>query len=179
MKSHEYQAKQLLASYGVPVERGVVVWDADKADKALHMLGRRPRYVVKAQVHSGGRGKGHFADGFPGGGVQMAKSPEEVERLLRGMLHNRLITAQNAPKGNLVTAVYIAEAIDMVQQFYVAVFIDRKRQQPLILVSKDGGMDIESLAETNPEKFFREYVSTTYGLEEYQVRRIAFWLGIK
>jgi succinyl-CoA synthetase beta subunit len=178
MKIHEYQAKELLREFGVPVERGVVAHAAGEIDAALNRLGRDlPRYVVKAQVHAGGRGKGHFADGAKGG-VQLVPSAEEAGEWARRMLGNRLITRQSGPEGKPVSAVYIAEAVEAEQEFYLSVLIDRAAQGPVILASAEGGVEIEKLAEEQPEKIYREYVDPMFGLEEFQIRRMAFALGL-
>ncbi|MDR0678641.1 MAG: ADP-forming succinate--CoA ligase subunit beta [Puniceicoccales bacterium] len=180
MKVHEYQAKALLSAYGVPVERGVAIRSCEEIEAALDRLGPMPRYIVKAQVHVGGRGLGRFRDGFEGGGVQLASGREEVIRLASRMLGNRLITKQSGPEGAPVTAVWVAEVVDpLLAQFYVSVLLDRKAQRPVILTSREGGGEIEDLAEKNPEKIFREYVHPTFGLEEFQIRKLAFRLGLK
>ncbi|MDR3317087.1 MAG: ADP-forming succinate--CoA ligase subunit beta [Puniceicoccales bacterium] len=179
MKIHEYQAKELLASFSVPVERGVVVRSAEEIGGAMGKLGERARYAVKAQIHSGGRGKGHFSGGLEGGGVQLVSSEKKAVDLARRMLGNRLVTAQNGPDGSLVTAVYIAEVLEPQRQFYLSILIDRAAQRPVVLASRDGGVEIEALAEEHPEKILREHIHPLFGPEAFQARRIAFWLGLK
>ncbi|MDR0340435.1 MAG: ADP-forming succinate--CoA ligase subunit beta [Puniceicoccales bacterium] len=180
MKVHEYQAKELLALYGVPVERGVTIKARNEIEAALDRLGPMSRYAVKAQVHVGGRGLGRFVDGLEGGGVQLVSDREEVIRLVNRMLGNHLVTKQSGPGGAPVTAVWVAEVIDpLVAQFYVSILLDRKAQRPVMLVSREGGGEIEDLAEKCPEKILREHIHPTFGLEEFQIRKLAFRLGLK
>jgi succinyl-CoA synthetase beta subunit len=178
VKVHEYQAKALLAAYDVPVESGVVIFSPGEIEAALDRLGPQPRYAVKAQIHAGGRGLGHFADGFEGGGVRLVSDRKEAARLAGRMLGNRLITKQNEPHGAPVTAIWIAEVIEPQAQIYVSILIDRAAQRPVLLASRDGGGEIEDLAERSPEKIFREHIHPTFGLEEFQIRKLAFRLGL-
>ena len=178
MKIHEFQAKKLLAAFSVPVERGEAIVSLSDIDGAFARLGPMDRYAVKAQVHAGGRGLGHFATGLDGGGVRIVRSRTEAEDLARRMLGNRLITKQTGPAGAPVSAVYVAEVLDPVKQFYLSILIDRSAQRPVILASAEGGGNVEDLAENNPEKILREHIISTFGLEDFQIRKLAFGLGL-
>jgi succinyl-CoA synthetase beta subunit len=178
VKIHEFQAKKLLAAFSVPVERGETIGNLEEIDLAIGRLGPMERYAVKAQVHAGGRGLGHFANDLDGGGVRIVQSKEEAAYLARRMLGNRLITKQTGPDGAPVSAVYIAEVVEPLRQFYLSILIDRGAQRPVILASADGGGNIEDLAENNPKKILREYIVPTFGLEDFQIRKLAFELNL-
>jgi len=143
MNIHEYQAKQIFAKYGVPVPQGIMVESVDAAVKAAEKLGG-PVWVVKAQIHAGGRGLG--------GGVKLAKSIEEVRTLSEEILGMTLVTHQTDAAGKLVQKLYIEDGADIKDEFYLSVVLDRKLEMPLIMASTEGGMNIEDVAENTPEK---------------------------
>ena len=149
MKIHEYQAKAILARYGVPVPRGDIAFNATEAGEIARRLGGNI-LVVKAQIHAGGRGKG--------GGVKLAKSPDEAEQLARAMIGMTLITHQTGPEGRVVGRVLIEEGLQMTRELYLSIVLDRAAGKPLIMASAAGGMDIEDVAATTPEKIVRAYV---------------------
>ena len=153
MNIHEYQAKALLRSYGAPVSDGRVVLKADEAKIAASELDG-PLWVVKAQIHAGGRGKGHFkeADAGSAGGVRMAKSVEEAEKEAKAMLGRTLVTKQTGPTGKQVNRVYIEDGSEIKKEFYLAILVDRQTSQISFVASTEGGMDIEEVAAKSPEK---------------------------
>ena len=143
MNIHEYQAKQVFAKYGVPVPKGIMVESVDAAVEAAKELGG-PVWVVKAQIHAGGRGLG--------GGVKLAKTIDEVRELADEILGMTLVTHQTAAEGKLVQKLYIEDGADIKDEFYLSVVLDRKLEMPLIMASTEGGMNIEDVAENTPEK---------------------------
>ncbi|MCS6805867.1 MAG: ADP-forming succinate--CoA ligase subunit beta [Acidobacteriota bacterium] len=167
MKIHEYQAKQLLKQFGVTVPRGIVITEPEAARAAAEQLGGR--VVVKAQIHAGGRGKG--------GGVRLAASPEEAVELARAMLGMTLVTHQTGPEGRQVRTLLIEEALNIKQEFYLGIVVDRSLQLPVFMASAAGGMDIEEVAATNPEAILKEPFNPMLGLQGFQARRLAFGLG--
>jgi succinyl-CoA synthetase beta subunit len=169
MKIHEYQAKQILKKYGVPVPRGIPAFSVEDALKAAKTLGSDV-WVVKAQIHAGGRGKG--------GGVKLARSLDEVREHAAAMLGQPLITHQTGPEGQIVRRLYIEEGVDIKKEYYVAVIVDREAQRVALMASAEGGMDIEEVAATTPEKILFERVHPVTGLMPYQTRRLAFGLGL-
>ena len=182
MKIHEYQAKAILARYGVPVPPGNVTFSASDAGGIARRLlhpgaGAAPgappgggTVVVKAQIHAGGRGKG--------GGVKLASSPEEAERIATDMLGMTLITHQTGPEGRTVSRVLIEKGLPIARELYLGMVIDRTAGRPVIMASPDGGVDIEAVAEKTPERIFREYVDPATGLVPFQTRKLAFALGL-
>ena len=170
MKIHEYQAKAILARHGVPVPRGDVVSEAREAAAVARKLGA-PVSVVKAQIHAGGRGKG--------GGVKLAKSPEEAERLAGTMLGMTLVTHQTGPEGRIVKRVLIEEGLDIARELYLGMVIDRSTQKIVVMVSSEGGMEIEKVAAETPEKIFKEYVEPGVGLQTFQTQKLAFALNLE
>lgn len=178
MKVHEYQAKKLLAEFGVTVEDGVVAQSPEEIQSLIASMKDYPAYVVKAQIHAGGRGKGVFKDGMKGG-VQIAHSKKEAIEIAQKMLGNVLITKQTGPHGKEVKTIYITEPQDIEKEFYLAILVDRNRRQPVILASSEGGMNIEEVAEQFPEKIRKEYVDVGIGLAAYQIRRLAYFLGLR
>lgn len=170
MNIHEYQAKELLSQYGVAVPMGKVASNEDEAEQIAKDLNVE-KFVVKAQIHAGGRGKG--------GGVKVANMLEEVKRLASEILGMNLVTHQTGPEGKLVNKVLVEEASDIATELYLGMVIDRAAEKIVIMASQEGGMEIEEVAKTNPEKILKEYVDPTVGLLPYQCRKIAYFLGLK
>jgi succinyl-CoA synthetase beta subunit len=170
LKIHEYQAKSVLARFGVPVPRGEVTSTAQDAAAIAERLGTSV-VVVKAQIHAGGRGKG--------GGVKLAKTPHEAERLARQMIGMTLVTHQTGPEGRKVGRVLIEEGLQIDRELYLSMLIDRAAGQPVIIASAAGGMDIEEVAATHPEKILREHVDPATGVVPFQARRLAFAMGLE
>ncbi len=169
MNIHEYQAKQIFAQYGVPTPRGIVANTPEEAVKAAHELGG-DIWVVKAQIHAGGRGLG--------GGVKLAKSIEEVEQLASEILGMTLVTHQTGPEGKLVQKVYIEEGADIKDELYLGVVLDRAKEMPVIMASTEGGMEIEKVAEESPEKIVKVAVDPAIGFQPFHGRELVFGLGI-
>ena len=167
MKLHEYQAKQVLRTYGVPTPKGFPVRDAADAREAAEKLGGK--VVVKAQIHAGGRGKG--------GGVKLAGSPAEAERLAAAMLGMTLVTHQTGPEGRLVKRLLIEEQMPISREIYLGITLDRSVRRPVLMASAQGGVEIEEVAARDPSAILREPLSGPL-LHAYQARRLAFWLGI-
>jgi succinyl-CoA synthetase beta subunit len=168
MNIHEYQAKALLNDFGVPVPEGQLATTPEEAEKAAKALGSQV-VVVKAQVHAGGRGKG--------GGVKVVKSPAEAKQAASDILGMTLHTPQTPPEGKLVRKVYIEAGSDIANELYLAILFDRAREQFAIVVSTEGGMEIEVVAEETPEKILTSYVDPNVGLQEFQIRELGFGLG--
>jgi succinyl-CoA synthetase beta subunit len=166
---HEHQAKALFARFGVPVPRGEVAFTADEAGEIARRLGGGT-VVVKAQIHAGGRGKG--------GGVKLAKSPDEAVRIARDMIGMTLVTHQTGPEGRVVSRVLVEEGLEISRELYVSVLVDRAVQRPLIMASAAGGMDIEEVAASTPERIVREHIHPGIGLTGFQARKVAFALGL-
>jgi len=168
MKIHEYQAKQILARYNVRIPRGEVAYTREEAREAAERI--RGTVVVKAQIHAGGRGKG--------GGVKLAKSADEAADIAGRMIGMNLVTAQTGSEGRKVQKVLIEEGLDIRQELYLGIVIDRQMGKPVFMASASGGMDIEEVAVKNPELILKEYVEPGFGLQAYQARRLAFGLGL-
>jgi succinyl-CoA synthetase beta subunit len=168
LKIHEYQAKEILRRYGVATPRGRVTDDPEEAARICEELGGRA--VVKAQIHAGGRGKG--------GGVKLAASPDEAREKATQILGMQLITPQTGPEGQKVSKVLVEEALDIAQELYLSITLDRTVGKPVIMASASGGMDIEEVAASHPEKILREAVDPHLGLLPFQARRIARGLGL-
>ena len=169
MKIHEYQAKEILRRYGVATPKGRVTESADEAAKICEELGGR--CVVKAQIHAGGRGKG--------GGVKLAKSPEEARQYASQILGMQLVTHQTGPEGQLVRKVLIEETADIAQELYVSITLDRAQGKPVIMASSQGGMDIEEVAEKDPDAISRVAIEPEIGIQPFQARAVARALGLK
>jgi succinyl-CoA synthetase beta subunit len=169
MKIHEYQGKELLKNHGVPVPRGIVARTPDEAEQAARELGTDV-VVVKAQIHAGGRGKG--------GGVKLAKSPEEARAIAEQMIGMNLVTHQTGAEGREVQTLLIEEGLPIDQEFYLAITLDRVIGRNVFMASKAGGMDIEKVAEETPELILKEAIDPSVGLRPFQARNIAFGLGI-
>jgi succinyl-CoA synthetase beta subunit len=180
MNLHEFQAKQLLAQYGVAVPAGEVCESAGAAKKIADNLfaGGESRVVIKAQIHAGGRGKGTFKNGFRGG-VKLCRSAAEVFAMAGAMLGNVLVTKQTGPEGRLVSKLLVAGAPDIQRELYCAVLLDRAAGRPIVMASTEGGMDIEQVAAEHPEKIIRETVDPAVGLMPFQGRKLAVALGLK
>ncbi|MGB0649518.1 MAG: ADP-forming succinate--CoA ligase subunit beta [Rhodothermales bacterium] len=174
MKVHEYQAKDILASYGVAVQAGIVATTTDEAVAAAERLQAEydsNLFVVKAQIHAGGRGKG--------GGVKLAKSVDEVREKADNILGMMLKTPQTGPEGQEVRSVLIADAVDIAKEYYLGITLDRSRNQTVIMASTEGGVEIETVAEETPEKILKEWIDPVIGLQGFQARRLAFGLGFE
>ncbi|SMP29415.1 ADP-forming succinate--CoA ligase subunit beta [Shimia sagamensis] len=180
MNIHEYQAKALLRSYGAPVSEGRVVLKAEDAKSAAGELDG-PLWVVKAQIHAGGRGKGSFkeADAGEKGGVRLAFSVEEAAEEAKKMLGRTLVTHQTGPAGKQVNRIYIEDGSDIENELYLALLVDRATSRVSFVCSTEGGMDIEEVAEATPEKILSFSVDPATGYQAYHGRRIAFSLGLK
>jgi len=169
MKIHEYQAKEILRSYGVPTPRGEVAFTPDEAKEAAERLGGR--VVVKAQIHAGGRGKG--------GGVKLGDGPAEARKLAEQILGMTLITHQTGPAGRLVKRVLVEETLPIAREIYLGMTLDRATGKSVFMASSEGGMDIEEVAAKDPALILKEIVEPAVGLAGYQARRLAFKMGIK
>ncbi len=178
MNLHEYQGKEILSSFGVAVQRGVVAETADQAMEAAQKLTEETGtswHVIKAQIHAGGRGKG--------GGVKLAKNLDEVKTLSNQIIGMQLITPQTPPEGKKVNKVLVAEDVyypgdSEPKEFYVSVLLNRSSGRNMIMYSTEGGMDIETVAEETPELIFTEEIDPAYGLQAFQARNVAFNLGL-
>ena len=177
MNIHEYQAKKLFADAVVAVPNGTVAQNEQEFDQALSHLPAGQAIVVKAQIHAGGRGKGTFKDGYKGG-VHVVSSADEALEKAKAMLGNVLVTKQTGEEGKEVRTVYFNEATDIEKEYYLAVLMDRATSKPVIIASTEGGMDIEEVAESSPEKILKVLVDPTLGLRPYQARQIAFGLEL-
>ncbi|MEM7253949.1 MAG: ADP-forming succinate--CoA ligase subunit beta [Pseudomonadota bacterium] len=178
MNIHEYQAKRVLARFGVRVPGGQPAFTPPEARAAAQKLGGG-FWVVKSQIHAGGRGAGHFADDPDGGGgVRLARSLSEVEDHAKAMLGHVLVTKQTGADGKEVKRLYIEEGCDIDREFYLGMLLDRAKSQLTIMASQEGGMDIETVAHESPEKIIRVNIDPITGLQNHHTRRIAFGLGL-
>jgi len=169
MKIHEYQAKTLMDAYHIPVPKGGVAETAEEARAVASKIGGS-RFVVKAQVHAGGRGKG--------GGIKTADSVDRVGEIARTMMGSKLVTPQTGPEGKVVHKVLVEEGVNIAQEMYLGITVDRGRECPVLIASKEGGMEIEELAKTSPEKIIKEWVDPGVGLKPFQISKIAFGLQL-
>jgi len=172
MKIHEYQAREQLQKFGVPVPSGIVVTNATEAGKAFETLQRdhgTKLAVVKAQVHAGGRGKG--------GGVKLVKSAKEAHDAAKTILSKNLITPQTPPEGVPVKKLLVAAGVDIAKEYYLALTVDRAQGLPVFMASAEGGMEIEEIAETRPEAIIRQPISSVAGIRPYEARKLAYFLG--
>ncbi len=169
MNIHEYQAKQIFQKYGVPTPKGIIANTVDEAVKAAEELGG-PIWVVKAQIHAGGRGLG--------GGVKLAKSMDEVKQFADEILGMTLVTHQTGPEGKLVQKVYIEDGADIQDEYYLGVVLDRAKEMPVIMASTEGGMEIEKVAEETPEKIVKVAVDPAIGFQGFHGRELVFGLGL-
>ncbi len=168
MKVHEYQAKEILRRYGVAVPRGIMVDNPEAARQAAKELGGR--VVVKAQIHAGGRGKG--------GGVKLAKDADEAVELTKKILGMILVTPQTGPQGRVARKVLLEEALNIDKEFYLGITLDRRAGKPVIMASKQGGMEIEEVAARDPKAIHRETVDPVLGVQPFQARQVAYALGV-
>jgi len=169
MKIHEYQAKAILARYGVTTPRGEVAFSKEEARAAAQRL-RTPVVVVKSQIHAGGRGKA--------GGVKLAHSPDEAADIASAMLGMNLVTVQTGPSGRIVKRVLIEEGLDIKRELYLSILVDRSAGKVLFMASTAGGMEIEEVAKENPEAILREFIQPASGLQPYQARKLTFGFGL-
>jgi succinyl-CoA synthetase beta subunit len=180
MNIHEYQAKAVLKEYGVPVSKGVPIFAASEAEAAAQQLGG-PVWVVKSQIHAGGRGKGKFKETSAGtqGGVRLAKSIDEVKQYAREMLGATLVTVQTGPSGKQVNRLYIEDGSAIDKEFYLSALVDRETSRIAFVVSTEGGMDIETVAHDTPEKIVTFSVDPATGIMPHHGRTVAQALGLK
>ena len=180
MNIHEHQAKELLKSYGAPVAEGVVIYSADEAEAAAKKL-PGPLYVVKSQIHAGGRGKGKFKELGPDakGGVRLARSIDEVVAFSKEMLGNTLVTKQTGDAGKQVNRLYIEDGADIARELYCSLLVDRSSSRVAFVVSTEGGMDIEAVAEHTPEKIMTVAIDPETGVTEADVVKIADALALE
>ncbi len=169
MKIHEYQAKQILREFNVPVPEGYVAFTADEAVEAAKKLPTKIA-VVKAQIHAGGRGKG--------GGVKLAKSLDEVREIAEKMIGMTLVTHQTGPEGKVVKKVLVEQGVDIDRELYLGVVLDRSKSELVMMASTEGGVEIEKVAAESPEKILKEWIDPALGLQAYQARKLAFGLGL-
>ena len=179
MNIHEYQAKSLLAKYGVAVPKGGVAFTPEEAEKVAKELGG-PVWVVKSQIHAGGRGAGRFKDDPNGkGGVRVVKSVEDVKSNAKAMLNHVLVTKQTGPAGKEVNRLYVEDGCAIARELYLAMLVDRASGRIAVIASTEGGMEIEEVAEKHPEKILNLTIDPVIGLQAFHARRIAFALGLK
>src|SRR5215213_8340631 len=169
MKIHEYQGKELLKIFGVPVPRGIVARSPEEAYHAAKELGSEV-VVVKAQIHAGGRGKG--------GGVKLARSADEAQAIARQTLGMNLVTHQTGPEGREVRVLLIEEGLPIDKEFYLGIVLDRASGRQVFMASSAGGMDIEEVAAKTPEKIMKETIDPAVGFRSFQARKLAFALGL-
>ena len=170
MNVHEYQAKKLLSDFGVKVPGGQVVFGADEVSEVLDTL-NSARYVVKAQVHAGGRGKG--------GGIKVVDNAKDATAAAGEIIGMNLVTHQTGPEGKTVGSVLIEEASDIEKEFYLGMVIDRSREKVVVMGSPEGGVEIEEVAANSPEKIIKEHVDISLGIQPYQCRKIAYFMGLE
>lgn len=179
MNLHEYQAKTLLIENGVNAPSGEACQSVDAVrDVATRLFGEgHKKLVIKSQIHAGGRGKGVFVDGFKGG-VHLCDTVEDTVAKAQAMLGNTLVTVQTGEEGREVKTLLVAAAEEILEEYYLAVLLDRATSRPVVMVSPDGGVDIEEVAAKTPERIFKEWVDPALGLQPYQARRLAKALGL-
>jgi len=169
MKIHEYQAKEILRRFEIPVPRGEMITSPEEAERIAKLIGV-DRFVVKAQIHAGGRGKA--------GGVKLASSPGEAKEIARALLGKKLVTHQTGPEGREVLKVLLEEALPIKKELYIGIVIDRSAGCPVVMASSEGGMEIEEVAARAPEKILKAYVDPAVGFSPFQARRLAFGIGL-
>ena len=171
MKIHEYQAKELLAKYGVPVSAGEVAFNPAEVKRIARGLSPGKKLVLKAQVHAGGRGKA--------GGIKIVNNPSEAEKTAESMFGMKLVTPQTGAEGKTVRRLLVTEAEEIEKEYYAGIVLDRSKNQLVYMVSKEGGVDIEKVAAEAPEKIVKEYIDRSSGVLPYQARSLAFALGLE
>ena len=174
MNIHEYQGKDILRKFGVAVPNGIVAYSPEEAKQAAEQLFAQqtsPVVVVKAQIHAGGRGKA--------GGVKLAKSPEEAFDIAQELIGKTLVTHQTGPEGKEVRRLLVEEGMNIEKEFYVGITLDRSTSRNVLMVSTEGGMEIETVAEESPEKILKIQIDPLYGIQDFQAREAAFFLGLK
>ncbi len=174
MNIHEYQGKDILRKFGVAVPKGIVAYSPEEAKQAAEQLfseQNSPVVVVKAQIHAGGRGKA--------GGVKLAKSPEEAFEIAMQLIGQTLVTHQTGPEGKEVRRLLVEEGLNIEKEFYVGITLDRSTSRNVLMVSTEGGMEIETVAEETPERILKIQIDPLYGIQEFQAREAAFFLGLK
>jgi succinyl-CoA synthetase beta subunit len=186
MKIHEYQAKEILKDYNVPVQDGIAIKDITEFDNAIQILQQKGinQFVVKSQIHAGGRGKGKIYN--PGnrdelileGGVKFTVSVDKAKEFARKMLGNLLVTHQTGPEGKIVRTLFIAEGLDYKKELYLGILLDRAVSKNVIMASTEGGVEIEKVAAETPEKIIKEWIDPAVGLQPFQSRKLAFALGL-
>ena len=169
MNLHEYQAKQLIAKYGISVPKGIAIKSIDEVDQSIAEL-KSSSYVIKAQIHAGGRGKA--------GGVKIVSSKKEAVEVVNSLLHKKLVTYQNKPDGQPINTLLIEESCDIEKELYFSILVDRQSEKIVVIASSAGGMEIEEISKKNPEKIIKEICSPINGLMDFQSRNIAFSLGL-
>src|SRR5882757_4245122 len=180
MKNHEYQGKQLLKGYGLPVADGVAIFNAGEAEAAAKKL-PGPLYVVKSQIHAGGRGKGRFKElgADAKGGVRLAKSVDEVVTNASEMLGHTLVTKQTGAAGKRVNRLYVEDGADIARELYLSLLVDRSRGRVALVASTEGGMDIETVAATTPEKILTRPIDPTSGVTDADVEALVATLKLE
>ena len=179
MNIHEYQAKELMRSYGVAVPKGGVAYTPAEAEKVAKELGG-PVWVVKSQIHAGGRGAGRFKDDPDGkGGVRVVKSTDEVKANAGAMLGHTLVTKQTGPAGKEVKRIYVEDGCDIARELYLSLLVDRGSSRVTIMASTEGGMEIEEVAAKHPEKIVKVAIDPAIGMQGFYARRVAFGLGLE
>jgi succinyl-CoA synthetase beta subunit len=187
MKIHEYQAKETLKKFNVPVQDGIAIKSMDEFDGAIFQLKQRGinQFVVKSQIHAGGRGKGKLYNPkdrnelILEGGVKFTTSVEKAKEIAGKILGNLLITHQTGPEGKIVKTLFITEGLDYKQELYLGILLDRAVSKNVIMVSTEGGVEIEKVAAETPEKIIKEWIDPGIGLRDYQARKLAFALGLE
>ena len=169
MNIHEYQAKEILSNYGVKVPTGKVAFSEEEAESIAKDL-HASKLVVKSQIHAGGRGKG--------GGIKIANSPSEVPQIVSELLGMGLVTHQTGPEGKIVRKVLVEEATPIQKEFYLGIVVDRENEGVVIIASSEGGVEIEEVAKSHPEKILKEYIDPALGVLPFQCRKIAYFLGL-
>ncbi|HYE31780.1 MAG TPA: ADP-forming succinate--CoA ligase subunit beta [Methylomirabilota bacterium] len=179
MNIHEYQGKELLGKFGVPVPKGTICTKPEEVlNAAKPIVAAGGKVVIKSQIHAGGRGKGAFKSGYQGG-VKVLGDIQKIEEAARAMLGGVLVTKQTGPEGKEVQKVLVEPATELLKEYYLAVLLDRAISKPIIMASAEGGMDIEEVAEHSPEKILKEVIDPAVGLYGYQARKMASALGFK
>jgi succinyl-CoA synthetase beta subunit len=178
MKIHEYQGKELFRKAGVAVLKGKAVTTPEAAAEAYKELGS-PVAVVKAQIHAGGRGKGTIKDNPQQRGVQLVKSAEEAAAVAKNLLGKTLVTVQTGPEGKQVNTVFVEEGCKIARELYLGIVLDRAKAMPVLMVSSEGGVEIEKVAEETPHLIYKEHFDPHFGIQPYQINKLCYRLGLK